>query len=164
MKKYKCEKCNSETVRVVREYSIVTESVKQVSYSCDNNTETEMEKRFTKKDSYCDWGVLNEDHTIAWLKKDMTGTKEEIPEIGLNSECIEIEKKGAVTRNIWSDIDKESEEYYVYCEGCGRDIEFGWSNPDGTGLIWPVEWDDFDFSSCYPEARYITKWKNREWV
>ena len=39
--------------------------------------------------------------------------------------------------------DRESDEFYVNCEGCDREIEFGWEQPDRHGLIFPVEFTDF---------------------
>ncbi len=64
---------------------------------------------------------------------------------------------------------KESQEedvaYYVRCAQCGREIEFGWSEPNrGGGLIWPVESVDFQPENIWPEPRFADLWVKRGWM
>jgi hypothetical protein len=60
--------------------------------------------------------------------------------------------------------DPNSFEFWVRCEGCDRDIEFGWSHEDRGGRIWPAECSDFNPWNCFPEPRYEEAWARRGWV
>ncbi|OGU62087.1 MAG: hypothetical protein A2V66_07995 [Ignavibacteria bacterium RBG_13_36_8] len=63
-----------------------------------------------------------------------------------------------------AEIDEDSSKFYVRCEGCNREIEFGWSHPDRGGRIWPAECTDFNPWKCWPEPRYIDTWKKKGWL
>jgi len=60
--------------------------------------------------------------------------------------------------------DPESDEFYVNCAGCDREIEFGWSQPDRGGRIFPVECSDFNPGACWPEPRYWDSWQQKHWL
>ena len=60
--------------------------------------------------------------------------------------------------------DPESDEFYVNCAGCDREIEFGWSQPDRGGRIFPVECPDFIPGECWPEPRYWDSWQQKHWL
>jgi len=60
--------------------------------------------------------------------------------------------------------DPESDEFYVNCENCDREIEFGWSQPDRGGRIFPVECSDFDPREAWPESRYLDSWQQKGWL
>ena len=47
-----------------------------------------------------------------------------------------------------------NDEFYVNCAGCDRAIEFGWSQPNRGGRIFPVECSDFMPGNIWPEPRY----------
>jgi hypothetical protein len=59
---------------------------------------------------------------------------------------------------------RESDEIYVNCGNCDREIEFGWSHPDRRGLIYPVEFSDFDPSTIWPDPKYVDVWLQRGWL
>ena len=59
---------------------------------------------------------------------------------------------------------EDSHEFHVCCNGCNREIEFGWSHPDRGGRIWPAECSDFNPWKCWAESRYIEKWKDKDWL
>ncbi|MGB8215399.1 MAG: hypothetical protein WCE68_17755, partial [Anaerolineales bacterium] len=63
-----------------------------------------------------------------------------------------------------AETDRESDEFFVNCDNCDREIEFGWSQPDRRGLILPVEFSDFDPSKCWPDPKYLDIWQQRGWV
>ncbi len=54
--------------------------------------------------------------------------------------------------------------FYVNCASCDREIEFGWSQPNRSGLIFPVEWSDFNPVGIWPEPRYLDSWKQKGWL
>jgi len=59
---------------------------------------------------------------------------------------------------------RESDEFFVNCGNCDREIEFGWSQPDRRGLILPAEFSDFDPSKCWPDPKYVDIWQQRGWL
>jgi hypothetical protein len=63
-----------------------------------------------------------------------------------------------------AESNRESDEFYVNCENCDREIEFGWSEPDRRGLIWPVEFSDFVPGECRPDPKYADTWRQRHWL
>jgi len=58
---------------------------------------------------------------------------------------------------------QENDEFYVNCEGCDREIEFGWSKPDRRGQILPVEFSDFVPNESWPDPRYLEIWQQAGW-
>jgi hypothetical protein len=52
----------------------------------------------------------------------------------------------------------------VNCANCDREIEFGWSQPDRGGLIFPVEYSDFIPGEIWPEPRFLDSWKLKNWL
>lgn len=60
--------------------------------------------------------------------------------------------------------DPESDEFYVNCPGCDREIEFGWSQPNRGGRIFPAECSDFIPGEIFPEPRYLVSWQQRHWL
>ena len=63
-----------------------------------------------------------------------------------------------------SENNQEDDEYFVNCENCDREIEFGWSKPDHRGLIWPVEFSDFLPGESWPDPKYTDVWQQRKWL
>jgi hypothetical protein len=60
--------------------------------------------------------------------------------------------------------DPESDEFYVNCASCDREIEFGWSQPNRGGRIFPVECSDFIPGEIWPEPRYLDSWQQKHWL
>ena len=60
--------------------------------------------------------------------------------------------------------DPESDEFYVNCANCDREIEFGWSQLDRRGLIFPVEFSDFDPLETWPDPKYVDVWQQMGWL
>ncbi|MCZ7667503.1 MAG: hypothetical protein M5U34_09960 [Chloroflexi bacterium] len=54
--------------------------------------------------------------------------------------------------------------FYVNCAGCGREIEFGWAQPDRVGGIFPAECSDFNPKEIWPESRYLNSWHEKGWL
>ncbi len=63
-----------------------------------------------------------------------------------------------------TETDRESDEFFVNCENCDREIEFGWSQPDRRGLIFPVEFSDFNPSENFPDPKYLDNWQQKGWI
>lgn len=54
--------------------------------------------------------------------------------------------------------------FFVNCAGCDREIEFGWSQPDRGGRIFPAECSDFIPEKIWPEPRYLNSWHEKHWL
>ncbi len=63
-----------------------------------------------------------------------------------------------------SETSRESDEFFVSCGNCDREIEFGWSQPDRRGLIMPVEFLDFNPVKSWPDPKYVDAWQQRGWL
>jgi hypothetical protein len=62
------------------------------------------------------------------------------------------------------ETNRESDEFFINCENCDREIEFGWSQPDRRGLIQPVEFSDFNPLESWPDPKYVDVWQKRGWL
>ena len=58
----------------------------------------------------------------------------------------------------------ERDEFFVNCGNCDREIEFGWSEPDSRGLIFPVEFSDFIPAESWPDHKYLDSWQRKHWL
>ena len=58
----------------------------------------------------------------------------------------------------------DSDEFYVNCETCGCEVEFGWSQPDCCGVILPVEFSDFKPAGSWPDPKYSDIWRQNGWL
>lgn len=59
---------------------------------------------------------------------------------------------------------QENDEFFVNCETCDREVEFGWSKPDRRGLIFPVEFRDFVALDSWPDPKYMNDWQQKDWL
>ena len=62
-----------------------------------------------------------------------------------------------------AETDREEDEFFLNCESCDREVEFGWEQPDRRGLIFPVEFSDFIPSASWPDPKYLANWQQRGW-
>jgi hypothetical protein len=60
--------------------------------------------------------------------------------------------------------DPESDEFYVNCANCDREIEFGWAETNRSGGIFPIECSDFMPEKFFPEPRYFDSWQKKGWL
>ena len=60
--------------------------------------------------------------------------------------------------------ERERDEFYVNCATCDREIEFGWSQPNGGGRIFPVECSSFAPGKVSPDPRYWDSWQQKRWL
>jgi len=57
-----------------------------------------------------------------------------------------------------------TDQFYVNCAGCDREIEFGWSQPNRDGRIFPVECSDFVPGKYWPDFKYFDSWQQKGWL
>ena len=143
--KFSCKTCGGHQLIVTHIWNILADS---------------------KTERWQEWGPLNDDHHWHYefkekIEKDadrevQRGDFGEFTNDDSASEPEEYEIYEARK-------DREGDEFYVNCENCDREIEFGWSQPDRRGLIFPVEFSDFNPLETWPDPKYLDAWQQRGW-
>jgi hypothetical protein len=64
-----------------------------------------------------------------------------------------------------TDENNESGNLTITCNGCGREIEFGYSHANKQGRIFLGD-DDSDFNpwKTFPDQKYLEIWRKRGWL
>jgi hypothetical protein len=120
-----------------------------------------------KSERWQEWGPLKDNHTWHYEFKEKVG-KNEDDEVqpGDPGEFAEDESASEPEEyEIYeAHIDRESDEFYVNCANCDREVKFGWSLPDRRGFILPVEFSDFVAVESWPDPKYIHTWQKNGWM
>ncbi len=121
----------------------------------------------SESETWKEWGRLRDDHHWQFEFKEkieansedevQRGDFGEFQEDNSDSEPEEYELHEPETN-------RESDEFLVNCGDCDREIEFGWSEADRRGLIWPIEFSDFDPLKSWPDPKYVEAWEKRGWL
>jgi hypothetical protein len=120
-----------------------------------------------ESESWQEWGPLKPDHSWRFdFKEEIEKEQEEDDEVE-RGDYGEFEEDDSDSEpeayEIFEPVDDpESDEFFVNCAGCDREIEFGWSQPNRGGRIFPVECSDFVPGETWPEPRYFDsgqRWK-----
>jgi hypothetical protein len=121
----------------------------------------------TDSERWQEWGPLKDDHhwQYEFKEKIEENTDEEVQ----RGDFGEFEEDDSASEpeeyEIYeTETSRESDEFFVNCENCDREIEFGWSQPDRRGLIWPVEFSDFMPAENWPDPKYTDVWQRRKWL
>jgi len=119
--------------------------------------------------SWREWGLLKGDHLWRYdFKEKVEQAKDEEGEVeqGDFGEFAEDDSDSEPEEYevFEEESNPESDEFYVNCAGCDREIEFGWSQPDRGGRIFPAECSDFVPEECWPEPRYWDSWQQKHWL
>jgi hypothetical protein len=125
-------------------------------------------------ESWQEWGPLEADHHWRFKFKEKI---EKETDRNFDDEDDEIERwdfaeytidNSSSTPEEYEIFEPESnpgnDRFYVNCANCDREIEFGWSQPDRGGLIFPVECSDFIPGEIWPEPRYLESWHQKHWL
>jgi hypothetical protein len=119
-------------------------------------------------ESWQEWGPLKVDHRWHYdFKEKIEKTDDDIrAERGDFGEFAEVDSDSEPEEYeiIKQESDSDSDEYYVNCASCDREIEFGWSEIDRGGGIFPVECSDFIPDKYLPEPRYVKSWQQKGWL
>lgn len=122
-------------------------------------------------ESWQEWGPLEADHHWRFEFKEKIEKEKDKD----NDDEVERWDFGAYTKDISSSEPEEYEIYepeynpgndkfYVNCASCDREIEFGWSQSNRGGCIFPVECSDFIPGKYWPEPRYLDSWRQKGWL
>ena len=122
-----------------------------------------------KSETWQEWGPLQVDHLWRYdfkekIEKEANKNKQvERGDFGVFAED-DSDSEAADYETAEPKSDPERDEFYVNCADCDREIEFGWSQPNGTGRIFPAECSDFNPVGLTPEARYWDSWQQKHWL
>jgi hypothetical protein len=166
---FTCKTCGSHEVMVAGLYRIIEEYTKILPCECGRAKSGEAAIRsYVLNKEYEDYGYLDNEHRWEFVNRNNLIDHSEI-EKDFVLECCKCYLIYDIDRNRWKttleskEFDEESVEFFVYCGGCGREMEFGWSQPDRSGLIWPTECVDFNPALVWPEPRFKEKWNQKGW-
>ena len=151
---FTCKDCGSNELIVVKTGTDQREYFEATPCSC-GKAEFSSTRQYTTRTGYEFSGPLDPFHHWEYEEREF-GDAEISDEPGSKIHCEQCfeEVVDADWRTAREPLEgPDSFDIYVRCGGCDREIEFGWSHPDG-GRIWPVECADFDPWRAWPEKRY----------
>ena len=171
---FTCKDCGSRDLEFIRDYTIEQTFEQWLPCECGDTADgIAATHRNTVTVQYYDRGILIEDHRVEWhdqweeveREHDRDGDETEVF-------CQACYEEYSCDEHAWRHEQPEEqeepelldEEYTVRCEGCRREIEFGWSHPDRGGRIWPAECTDFNPWKNWPEPRYREAWAEKGWL
>ena len=144
--KFTCSKCGGHDLIVTHVWSI----------QAGNDTE-----------AWREWGPLKADHDWQYeFKEKIEKNADDAVQRGdfgafeEDDSASEPEEYGTYE----PETNREGDEFFVNCESCDREIEFGWSEPDRRGLILPSEFSDFNAVESWPDPKYVDAWQQRGWL
>jgi hypothetical protein len=167
---YCCESCRGREFFV--ECTFQRSETRRATLACTCGARHKYAARRTRRSTHVCREVypLGEDHELGHavagtLEKLEGGTDEDLEREVVCARCFE-----AATDDQWdpqtiadSDVARTALEYWVRCRACHHEVEFGWSQPDRGGQVWPCESADFQPLSSFPEPRYAQAWMARGW-
>jgi hypothetical protein len=120
-----------------------------------------------KSERWQEWGPLKDDNH--WQYEFKEKVEEQAEDDDQRGDFGEYEEDDSASEpeeyEIYeSETSRESDEFYVNCGNCDREIEFGWSQPDRRGLILPVEFSNFVPATSWPDPKYTDLWQKRGWL
>jgi len=117
-------------------------------------------------ENWREWGPLDENHIWHFVFKEKIAKEDENAE---NWVFDEYTKDNSSSKPEDYEVYEPEENpgnyrYFVNCTSCDREIEFGWSEPNRNGRIFPAECSDFDPEGIWPEPRYLDSWHQKHWL
>lgn len=150
---------------VLHAYKAVTRQMRMLPCTCGGGVDgVALYRTHVSVEEVREWGLLDENHQ--WEYEACDG--EEVGSLD-EEETILCHRCTSRARDVdWQTIDTYTDrvdhEFYVFCQLCEREIEFGWSLEGPEAGIWPVESSDFDPAECRPEPRYAQSWVEKGWI
>jgi hypothetical protein len=144
--RFTCKKCGSHELTVTHIWNI----------QAGNDSE-----------SWREWGPLKDDHHWQYeFKEKIQANADDEVQRGDFGEFEEDDSASEpeAYETYETQTSRESDEFFVNCGNCDREVEFGWSQADRRGLILPVEFSDFDPRQSWPDPKYVDVWEQRGWL
>lgn len=162
---FKCRECGFTEIEVTREYAKYNGVMESKRCTCGSAPSgLAAFRKDYDREIFQDCGIIESDHRITFTSKSRRVFIYFDLSVPLTIMCRAcFDKKG----NRWHEkkiTEMGEDAYYVSCQNCERSIEFGWSLPNGQGLIYPVECRDFDPFQCWPDPLYVYDWMKRGWL
>ncbi len=164
---FTCKDCGGHDL-IVRIHGKLFKTVTETQDCvCDNGNDIAYELKYDEYTPFEKVYWLDEDHSFTEKLEEEYDTPEKDEEIENNIYCEDCYKPtdqcdiNDGDPNLW---EVEYEEYFVECNGCNREIEFGWSHIERREQIFPAECKDFDPWECYPDSRYHEEWRKKNWL
>jgi hypothetical protein len=120
-----------------------------------------------ESEQWQEWGPLKDNHHWQYeFKEKLDENEGDEPQLGDLSEFAEDDSdSNPEDYEVFEPkTNQEDDEFFVNCGNCDKEIEFGWSEPDRHGLIFPVEFSDFIPNECWPDPKYVEIWDQRGWL
>ena len=165
---FKCNDCGSRVLHVCYTVEITTTTESVLPCKCGNEEEA----------AYRTTELTEEQRQTGYVTPDRHFCIDEVEdtdELDRNQEdeiiCEKCCKKYKDQDHLWqagSPVvveDHEGADLTITCDGCDREIEFGYSHPDKQDRIFLGEDDsDFEPKKTFPDPKYFDKWKERGWL
>jgi len=122
-----------------------------------------------ESETWQEWGALQADHRWRYdfkekiEKETRENEQDERGDFGLFADDDSDSEVGDY-ETIEPESDPKRDEFFVNCAECDREIEFGWTQPNGGGRIFPVECSDFSPMGLAPNAKYWDAWQQKHWL
>jgi hypothetical protein len=166
---FKCKECGSRTLDVtwIIEITEICESELTCQCGAEINAAYLRERIVTQEQRT---GFLEQDrHTRIEETETLDELDREVEDEQIV--CKKCYKKYKDELHLWCvsethvTKDREEDDLTITCNGCGREIEFGYSHPNKQGRIF-LGADDTEFNpyKTFPDPKYLDKWKNRGWL
>jgi hypothetical protein len=167
---FTCKRCDSHDVLVASLYKVIEVHKKILPCECHTALDSMAAiESFTVEKHLEDYGYLDQNHQWEFVSRNNLIDRKEL-DTDMQLQCgkcfiiYEIDKKKWKTKFRKRELLEESVKFHVSCGGCGHEIEFGWSEPNRAGHIWPVECIDFNPTKVWPEPRFREKWSQKGWL
>jgi len=124
---------------------------------------------------YCHSGMLERDHTVSWDESPLetAATSERHHTQVACRACLRAAEEDTRTPDSLGGgaaMDRATttrlpDQWTCSCVSCGREVPFGFSEPNRGGTVWPATGEDFDPARApYPEPRFADAWLRRDWL
>lgn len=163
---FKCKKCSSRILRITNIIDMVETIQKSLSCRCGEEEEaayrTEQINVQVEESGY----VLESRHYTVEESDREEVDRDILDEVIICEKCYnKYENRPDQWEVTESSSEKEESDLTIRCDGCDREIEFGYSHPNKQGRIFLGK-DDRDFNpwKTFPDPKYVDKWEKRGWL
>lgn len=165
---FTCHACGSHVVRYEQEFEQVEEALHELPCTCGDE-ETAAVRTHTVRRLMEAQGFVHEDRSPVQVECSAGDVIDESTEDDVA--CERCFKRYGARGERWVagepsiDVDPDR-ELTLYCEGCDREVEFGYSHPNKVGRLWLEGPDDRDANPwrTFPDPKYVESWRAKGWL
>jgi len=168
-----CPACGNDGLTVEHEYTVASAYVMTVACTCGAAPDgIASERRIDTATRWLQSGPLDDEHRPDWQDNEKV---DKLPDEEISYEVFCASCDAAATAadcETHEDTERtedlkagdQDNRFAVVCDGCTREVEFGWSHPERGGRIWPAECSDFNPWKSWPEPRFRDSWREKGWL